>query len=138
MQNKSTGYFASPSASRENLGPNVPNTKMSLQIQVSPHQQLSFPPSPKGVDRSSTPNTLSVQVPCKNNSDVVKTTVNASHSMPNVSDGHVNGSNRDSLHKLHCQTSNPGIDVSIQDVSESKYGHEQSNRASSYKTQAKG
>ena len=50
VQNKATGFSASPSSSRENLGPNVPTNKMSLQIQVSPHQKASFPASPR-VDR---------------------------------------------------------------------------------------
>ena len=87
--------------------------------------------------RSSTPNTLSVQVPCKNN-DSMKTTVNASHSMPNVSDNLVHGCNKEQLQKLHCQNSNSGIDVSNNDHSETKDGQEQSSRVSSYKTQAKG
>ena len=68
----------------------------------------------------------------------MKTTVNASHSMPNVSDNQVHGCNREQLQKLHCQNSNSGIDVSIQDHSETKDGQEQSSRVSSYKTQTKG
>ena len=87
--------------------------------------------------RSSTPTTLSVEVPC-NNKDTAKTTVNSSHSMPNVSDDQVNGNNRDHLHKVHYQNSKHGIDVSIEDVSDTKNGLEQSSRVSSYKTQTKG
>ena len=58
--------------------------------------------------------------------------------MPNVSDNQVHGCNREQLQKLHCQNSNSGLDVSIQDHSETKDGQEQSSRVSSYKTQAKG
>ena len=58
--------------------------------------------------------------------------------MPNVSDGQLNGKTRDNLQKLHGQTFTHGIDVSIEDVSDTKNGQEQSSRVSSYKTQTKG
>ena len=86
------------------------------------------------IARSSTPNTLSVQIPCASNGSS-KTTVNASHSMPNVSDGQVNGSSR-ICEKPH--ESKYGIDVSIEDVSESKSEKEQSRRAPSFKSPSKG
>ena len=58
--------------------------------------------------------------------------------MPNVSDGQANGTNRNISLKSYCQNSNPGIDVSMQDNLETKDGRDQSNRVSSYKSQAKG
>ena len=71
--------------------------------------------------RSSTPNTLSVQIPGTGNG-ASKPTVNASHSMPNVSDGQIN----------------TGVDVSVEDVSESKSESANSTRAPSIKSPSKG
>ena len=46
-QGKVIGQASSSSGSKENIEPNSPNTKKSLQIQLLPHQQGSFPTSPK-------------------------------------------------------------------------------------------
>ena len=55
--------------------------------------------------------------------------------MPNVSDGEVNGSSRSCEKSLESKY---GIDVSVEDVSESKSETEQSRRAPSFKSPSKG
>ena len=89
--------------------------------------------------RSSTPNTLSVHIPTSGNSGTVKTVVNASHSMPNVSENkaNCNARNRDkSIERLGSHSH--GIDVSIEDVSETRSESNQSSRVSSYKSEPRG
>ena len=94
--------------------------------------------------RSSTPNTLSVQIPCTT-SGTVGTMVNSSHSMPNVSDGLTTtnssickNSMDASSERLRSGSSKPGIAVSKEDVSASKNDMEQSSRALCYRTPPKG
>ena len=55
--------------------------------------------------------------------------------MPNVSDGQVNGGSRSCEKSLESKY---GIDVSVDDVSESKSETEQSHRAPSFKSPSKG
>ena len=89
--------------------------------------------------RSSTPNTLSVHIPSSGNNGTVKTVVNASHSMPNVSENKANSNakNRDrSIERLGSHSH--GIDVSIEDVSETRSESNQSSRVSSYKSEPRG
>ena len=89
--------------------------------------------------RSSTPNTLSVHIPSSGNNGTVKTVVNASHSMPNVSENKANNNakNRDkSIERLGSHSH--GIDVSIEDVSETRSESNQSSRVSSYKSEPRG
>ena len=88
----------------------------------------------QAIVRSSTPNTLSVQIPCSGNG-ASKNTVNASHSMPNVSDGQVNGNTRICDKTVESKY---GIDRSVEDTSETKDETERSNRAASFKSPSKG
>ena len=105
---------------------------------------LNFSRTDPPLVRSSTPNTLSVQVPCTG-SGTVGTTVNSSHSMPNVSDGQTTSNGSickksvdPTCERLRAGSSIHGIAVSKEDVSVSKYEMEQASRALCFRTPPKG